>query len=114
MDQLFLIQLFKHFQTNESTTVFFNLFNFENLIIIKIIRNRQSTKMGRGIRTSDLISDDKNRRLTFKKRRIGLLKKAMQLSLISGCEFQLKIFWQEDGSLVEYESNKDSGHKLIK
>lgn len=58
--------------------------------------------MGRGVRESELISDEHQRRLTYKKRRIGLLKKAMQLSLLSDCEIQLKIFWKEDGSLIEY------------
>ena len=61
--------------------------------------------MGRGVREATLIADDHSRRLTFKKRRVGLLKKAMQLSLISGCEIQLKIFWKEDSSLVEYDSS---------
>ena len=60
--------------------------------------------MGRGVREATLISDEHTRRLTYKKRRIGLLKKCMQLSLISDCDIQMKIFWKEDGSLVEYES----------
>ena len=64
--------------------------------------------MGRGIRESELIADEHARRLTYKKRRIGLLKKAMQLSLLSDCEIQLKIFWKEDGSLLEYSSDYTS------
>ena len=61
--------------------------------------------MGRGIRESTLIDDKQTRRLTFKKRRIGLLKKAMQLSLISGCEIDMKIYWKEDDSMMEYCSD---------
>ena len=33
--------------------------------------------MGIGIRESEYITDESERRLTYKKRRIGLLKKAM-------------------------------------
>ena len=62
--------------------------------------------MGRGIRQTELIECENQRRLTFKKRRIGLIKKAMQLSLLADCEVSLKIFWKEDGSLLEYNSAK--------
>ena len=62
--------------------------------------------MGRGIRETAYIANQHNRRITFKKRRIGLLKKAMQLSLISGCEVEMKIFWKEDGSVAEYKSDR--------
>ena len=34
------------------------------------------------------------------------MKKAMQLSLLSDCDISLQIFWKEDGSLVEYNSDK--------
>jgi polyhydroxyalkanoate synthesis regulator protein len=62
--------------------------------------------MGRGIRENEMITGDNMRRLTFKKRRIGLLKKTMQLSLLSQCEISLRIFWKEDGSLLEYNSDR--------
>ena len=35
------------------------------------------------------------------------MKKAMQLSMLSNCEISLKIFWKEDGSLLEYLSDSD-------
>ena len=60
--------------------------------------------MGRGIRSNELIKNNNERGLTFKKRRIGLVKKAMQLNLITQCEISLKIFYKEDGSLLEYNS----------
>ena len=46
------------------------------------------------------------RRITFKKKRIGLVKKLMQLSLISGCDISLQIFNKEDGIVLEYTSYK--------
>ena len=51
--------------------------------------------MGRGIRQTVFIEDENQRRLTFKKRRINLIKKAMQLSLISDCQISLQIFWED-------------------
>jgi hypothetical protein len=67
--------------------------------------------MGRGIRENEMITGDNMRRLTFKKRRIGLLKKTMQLSLLSQCEISLRIFWKEDGSLLEYNSDRSPLNK---
>jgi hypothetical protein len=61
--------------------------------------------MGRAKINASIITDINKRKLCFKKRRIGLIKKAMQLSKLSNCEISLKIFWKEDGSLVEYLSD---------
>ena len=50
------------------------------------------------------ITDLKTKAICFKKRRIGLIKKAMQLSKLTNCEVSLRIFFKEDCSLLEYES----------
>ena len=63
--------------------------------------------MGRGVTENAYIADEHCRRITFKKRRIGLLKKAMQLSLISDCEIEMKVFWKEDNSVIEYKSDRN-------
>lgn len=47
------------------------------------------------------------RRVTFRKRRNGLLKKAIELSLLTGAKVHLKIYHDRDSSLVEYCSEKD-------
>ena len=54
-----------------------------------------------------MVSEDKKKWLCFKKRRIALIKKAMQLSQLTDCEITLQVFWKEDGSLLEYRSNLD-------
>ena len=46
---------------------------------------RKKIEMGR-------IEDDRVRRVTFKKRRVGLLKKAMQLSKLTDAKIELKIY----------------------
>jgi len=52
--------------------------------------------MGRKKIEIERISDDRIRRVTFKKRRIGLLKKAIQLSKLSDAKIVLKIYHNED------------------
>ena len=64
--------------------------------------------MGRNQTQTKLIASEYKRRITFKKRRICVIKKAMQLSLMSGCEISLSIFWKEDGSLIDYVSSKNA------
>ena len=51
------------------------------------------------------ITDPYARRIAFKKRRMGLIKKAMALQSISGCQISLKIFSPDDSSLIEYITN---------
>lgn len=53
------------------------------------------------------ISDDRIRRVTFKKRRIGLLKKAIQLSKLTDAVVMLKVYHKEDDSLIEYYSHAE-------
>jgi hypothetical protein len=45
--------------------------------------------------------------VTFKKRRIGLIKKAMQLSKLTNCNIRMTIYNPEDRSLVEYFSQEE-------
>ena len=63
--------------------------------------------MGKGIDDLEYINYIYTRRVTFKKRRIGLIKKAMQLNVISGCQISLRIYNEEDGSLMEYYSDEN-------
>jgi hypothetical protein len=50
------------------------------------------------------IQDNRVRRVTFKKRRIGLLKKAIQLSKLTNAHIVLQVFNSEDNSYMLYES----------
>ena len=43
----------------------------------------------------------------FVKRRLGALRKLMQLSKLTDCNIQLKIYNKEDQSLLEYYSDKN-------
>ena len=63
--------------------------------------------MGRKRIDIKLIENKKNRNSTFKKRRIGLLRKAMELSMLTGTVIQLKIYRPQDLSLVEYFSTNE-------
>ena len=60
--------------------------------------------MGRNKISMDLIQTQKERQVCFKKRRIGAVKKLMQLSVLTGCKIELKIYLEEDHSLLEYRS----------
>ena len=69
--------------------------------------------MGRKRIDIKLIENRKNRNSTFKKRRIGLLRKAMELSLLTGTLIQLKIYRPGDFSLVEYFSTMENDFDTI-
>ena len=60
--------------------------------------------MGRKKIAMDKIADSKNRRLSFKKRRMSLLKKALLLAKLSGCSIYLKVFNHQDQSLLELDT----------
>jgi hypothetical protein len=60
--------------------------------------------MGRKKEEIGKLTEVRERKVTFKKRRIGFIKKAIQLSELTGAIIQLKIFNEEDGSLIEYSS----------
>jgi len=59
------------------------------------------------------ITDERIRRVTFKKRRIGLLKKAIQLSKLTNADVELRVYNSEDQSLIEYFSSDGSDFKHI-
>lgn len=61
--------------------------------------------MGRKKLKIESIDDDKVRRVMFKKRRLGLMKKAMQLCKLTGCMIEMRIYQPDDSSLVEYHSS---------
>lgn len=63
--------------------------------------------MGRKKIVIKQITDDRIRRVTFKKRRMGLLKKAIQLSKLTGAHVELKVYYERDKSLIEYYSNSE-------
>ena len=69
--------------------------------------------MGRKRIDMEPILDDRTRRITFKKRRIGLIKKALQLTKLSGAQVQLKIYNPEDKSFVEFHSHSDDAFDQI-
>jgi uncharacterized surface anchored protein len=60
--------------------------------------------MGRNKITIEKIAEEKQRLICLKKRRIGAIKKLMQLSILTGCFVDIKIFNEEDKSLLEYKS----------
>ena len=63
--------------------------------------------MGRGKIVIEKIDDPKARMICFKKRRINIVKKCMQLSKMANCQIQLKIVNEEDKSLMQYKSHPD-------
>ena len=57
--------------------------------------------MGRKKITIKPITDERNRHVTFNKRKSGLIKKAMELSILCNCQISLVIFNAEN-QLFEY------------
>ena len=58
--------------------------------------------MGRNKIEMDFIEDKRKRRFCFKKRRFSLIKKAIELSELTGCYVEVKVKYDEDSSLVSY------------
>ena len=69
--------------------------------------------MGRKKIEIEHIIDERIRRVTFKKRRIGLLKKAIQLSKLTGAQVQLKVYNEMDQSFVEYFSQNENDFDML-
>jgi hypothetical protein len=69
--------------------------------------------MGRRKIEIEEIANERVRRVTFKKRRIGLLKKAIQLSKLTNAQVILKIYDPEDKTLIEYISNENDDINTI-
>tara|TARA_B110000285_G_C15070412_1_gene587589 strand:+ start:189 stop:413 length:225 start_codon:yes stop_codon:yes gene_type:complete len=63
--------------------------------------------MGRKKEDIGKLVEVRERKVTFKKRRIGIIKKAIQLSKLTGAVLQLKVYNEEDGSLIEFYSNAE-------
>jgi hypothetical protein len=59
--------------------------------------------MTRGRVTLELLKDEKARNTTFSKRKNGLFKKVLELSILCDCEIGIVIF-NHNGKLVEYSS----------
>ncbi|ORE03245.1 SRF-like protein [Rhizopus microsporus var. microsporus] len=59
--------------------------------------------MGRKKIKIQKIQDERNRQVTFLKRKQGLMKKAYELSVLCDCEIALLIF-NTNGKLVQYAS----------
>ncbi|KAI9503723.1 hypothetical protein BX070DRAFT_191135, partial [Coemansia spiralis] len=59
--------------------------------------------MGRKKIKIQMIKDERNRQVTFLKRKAGLLKKAYELSVLCDCEIAVIIFSSQN-KLVQYAS----------
>ena len=71
--------------------------------------------MGRNKIVVEKIQDARNRHVTFNKRKSGLVKKAMELSLLCDCEIGLIIFeGKPQDKLVEYSSIDDMDALMVR
>lgn len=70
--------------------------------------------MGRKKIEFKYIASKRTRRVTLKKRRVGLVKKAMQLSLLTGAKVHLRVYSEHDNLLIEYYSNNASDFNGIR
>lgn len=71
--------------------------------------------MGRKKIQMNYIHDTRVRRVTFKKRKIGLLKKAMELSMLTNSNVCLKVYNPENRSLTEYyTTTKEDNLEIFK
>ena len=64
---------------------------------------RRSGRMGRKKIQISKITDERNRQVTFTKRKFGLMKKAYELSVLCDCEIALIIF-NSSNKLFQYAS----------
>lgn len=63
--------------------------------------------MGRKKIKIEKITQHKNRQVTFSKRRVGLMKKAMELSILCDCEIAMILF--SGDQLYQYSSTNMDG-----
>jgi len=61
--------------------------------------------MGRNKIKIERIANERNRQATFTKRKNGLFKKAMELSILCDCEISLIIFNNQTGKYFQYSSS---------
>ena len=71
-----------------------------------------SKKMGRKKISIARITDERNRQVTFTKRKFGLMKKAYELSVLCDCEISVIIF-NSHNKLFQYAST-DMDKVLLK
>jgi len=69
-----------------------------------VLINDLLLKMGRNKITIERIASERNRQATFTKRKNGLIKKAMELSILCDCEIALIIF-SSNNKLFQYASS---------
>ncbi|ESN93828.1 hypothetical protein HELRODRAFT_145634, partial [Helobdella robusta] len=61
--------------------------------------------MGRRKINISPILDERNKQVTFTKRKFGLMKKAYELSILCGCEIAIIIFTNSNDRLFQYASS---------
>ena len=66
----------------------------------------KTTKMGRKKINIARISDERNRQVTFTKRKFGLMKKAYELSVLCDCEIAVIIFNSHNKVFTEFNKIK--------
>ena len=76
------------------------------------IKQLQTIDMGRKKISIQRISDERNRQVTFTKRKFGLMKKAYELSVLCDCEIAVIIF-NSHNKLFQYAST-DMDKVLLK
>ena len=81
---------------------------------IAIFNFKTFYRMGRKKLQIENVDDERVRRVMFKKRRVGLLKKAMQLSKLTNAMVDLRIYQPDDSSLVEYISSEENDFTILK
>lgn len=69
--------------------------------------------MGRKKITVSKIDNERTRNITFNKRKSGLIKKAMELSILCDCEISLVVFSKENGEMSNLYEYSSSDPRLI-
>eukprot|EP01006_Ploeotia_vitrea_P000791 TRINITY_DN103656_c0_g1_i1.p1 TRINITY_DN103656_c0_g1~~TRINITY_DN103656_c0_g1_i1.p1 ORF type:complete len:122 (+),score=6.36 TRINITY_DN103656_c0_g1_i1:55-420(+) len=64
--------------------------------------------MGKKKVTNEYRSERRDRSLCFYQRRVGLLRKAMELATMTGTKVQLRFLNEEHDTLVEFQSHDQS------
>lgn len=68
--------------------------------------------MGRNKIEIDFVENKRKRKYCFKKRRFAIIKKAIELSKLTGCHVEVRVSYDEDNSLVSYNSNGPTAPSL--
>lgn len=75
--------------------------------------------MGRGKQNMELIANEKSRKITFQKRKNGMLKKCYEFSTLCGIDVCMIMYGPEDGNgrpreVATWPTNKDDVARIIK